>query len=223
MPELTPPAQAPRARTVKAPSRFPKVAAVACACCGQELTTGEGYDVPVIGPVGPKCVLKFATLADALLWVDGRHVKPDTTDQALLRAGHNVVVRLRGLGIEINRGEDGILRVGRMPRNIKAVAKSYKKMREAFARDLQVASDGLGALPAPAPDPLEVAAEEAEATYTAAATARAQAWLGYLDAHYGGQDTDEAWDIYMRAHSRFLVARGAWHGALDTWQLGAAA
>ncbi|BDP44885.1 hypothetical protein DAETH_48540 (plasmid) [Deinococcus aetherius] len=125
-----------------APTRnlFPAVAATVCACCGLALPTGQGHDVPHIGAVGPRCVLKFGAFAELLAWVEGRSsALPETREAQFV--GHRLVVGLRLLGFEVT-SEEGVLRVGRRTRRPVEVAKSWKKRRAEFERDLKLA-DGL--------------------------------------------------------------------------------
>ncbi|MBZ9715547.1 hypothetical protein [Deinococcus multiflagellatus] len=134
----------PSARKPKPDSRFPKIQATQCACCGIALPTGAGYDVPLIGAVGPKCALKFASFADALVWVEGRNARVQGGDRVAHVAAHNVVVGLRNLGIEITADAAGVLHVGRLTRKASDVASTYKRVRARFEGNLQAAVTAYG-------------------------------------------------------------------------------
>lgn len=115
-------------------AKFEKVAASRCACCGREIT--EGYDVPFVGAVGPVCVKKFAEFGQLLEWVEGRN--QGNTDRADYPRLHRTVIGLRQIGIEVEM-RDGEFHVGRRTRKAVEVAKSWKKRRAEFIRDLQIA------------------------------------------------------------------------------------
>lgn len=123
------------------PRVVPLIAAERCVCCGAPLPTGQGYDVPLIGPVGPTCVKKFGVLGDVITWVDGRSVSHPSQDA--LRAGTRLVVALRQLGFEV-LAADGVLRVTRRVRRPADVTKSYKRVRAELVQDLQVAQGLFG-------------------------------------------------------------------------------
>ncbi|MBZ9715332.1 hypothetical protein [Deinococcus multiflagellatus] len=99
--------------------------------------------MPLIGAVGPKCAAKFAAFADALAWIDGRPAS-GTSNQDQLRLGSRVVIALRNMGVEVTANADGALQAKRLTRKPAAVAKSYKKRRAEFERDLQAAVEAFG-------------------------------------------------------------------------------
>ncbi|MFW8627655.1 hypothetical protein [Deinococcus sp. ME38] len=119
----------------------PLVAAERCVCCGTPLPTGQGYDVPYIGAVGPKCVKKFGVLAEVIAWVDGRSVTHPS--QEALAAGTRLIVALRELGFEVMK-VDGVLRVTRRVSRPADVTRSYKRRRAELVQDLQVAQGLFG-------------------------------------------------------------------------------
>ncbi|MCD0155976.1 hypothetical protein [Deinococcus sp. 6GRE01] len=118
--------------------KFPRVPASHCACCGIILPTGEGYLVPVIGAVGPKCRQKFGPLAQLVELLDGRTDAPAAARPALGR----LMVSLRQIGVGISN--DGTIRVTGLTRKAAEVAKSYKKRRAELVQDLQIASGLMG-------------------------------------------------------------------------------
>lgn len=120
--------------------KFPRVPAERCACCGIELPTGEGYLVPVIGAVGPKCREKFGPLAQLVELLDGRTDAPAAARPVLGR----LMVSLRQIGVSVSN--DGTtVRVTGLTRKAAEVATSYKKRRAELVQDLQVASGLMGA------------------------------------------------------------------------------
>lgn len=120
--------------------KLPKVAAETCACCGRAITTG--YDIPLIGIVGPKCVRNFEALAQLIDLLDGltSDHAPTQAQRALINRARN---QLRELGIETTT-DGGVLHVTRLSRKATDVAKSAKKRREKFVQDLQVAQGLFG-------------------------------------------------------------------------------
>lgn len=129
--------------------RFPRVPASRCACCGTRLETGEGYDVPAIGAVGPKCVQKFGglvepltDLATTLTQVEGLTVAA-SDGQTVIGATHRLIMALRRVGFEVRVERlDGvsIVHVGARTAKYQAMLKSWAQVRAEFVRDLQVAA-----------------------------------------------------------------------------------
>lgn len=126
------------AREIK---RVQLVAATVCTCCGQPLTSGKGFDVPLLGIVGPQCAAKFGAFVQVLDWIDGRGGAATQDQRAVL---NSVRVRLAecGVQIDVSTGECRVIRLTRKP---EAVARSFKKVRAQFVTNLQVAAGLFGA------------------------------------------------------------------------------
>lgn len=134
--------QNPVVRHKKA-AAFPLAAANACTCCGQPLSTGQGFDVPYIGIVGPKCVKKFATLATALAAFDGQRFERDMT-QEQLQAAQRAIFAMRAVGFVVTvvtlLGDLKRIQVGKMTRKHTKVCTTWRERRAEFERDLILAS-----------------------------------------------------------------------------------
>lgn len=127
--------------TTSSEVKFPHVpTATHCACCGIKLTRG-GYLVPAIGAVGPVCQQKFAPLAQAMNLLEGRATASVPADARHITGA--LVARLRALGITVTT-DGGTYHVGALTRKAVDVAKSYKKRRDEFVQDLQIASGFYG-------------------------------------------------------------------------------
>ncbi|KQR37780.1 hypothetical protein [Deinococcus sp. Leaf326] len=137
------------------PTTFPLVSAETCICCGRELS--QGYDVPYVGVVGPKCVRKYAALAAALARLDTLTItEADPMDARL--AVSNLVLILRtqiGYAVELVDNADGSksIKVGARTRKHVKVCKTWKERRAEFELELQLAETYLAAqvLPPEAP------------------------------------------------------------------------
>lgn len=121
--------------------RVELVAATVCTCCGRELTSGVGLDVPLIGIVGPQCGAKFGAWIQVLDWIDGRGSAATQDQRAVL---NSVRVKLAECGVQIDTST-GEFRVTRLTRKPEAVARSFKKVRAQFVTNLQVAAGLFGA------------------------------------------------------------------------------
>ncbi|OLV20170.1 hypothetical protein [Deinococcus marmoris] len=119
------------------PHTFPHADAAQCACCGLALSKG-GYDVPFIGVVGPKCVLKFVAFAEVLKFIEGRAITT-TASREFNFSASRVITGLRVLGFEVST-DGGTFHVARRTRRLNDVVKSWKKVRAEFERDLKAAS-----------------------------------------------------------------------------------
>ncbi|MVN88798.1 hypothetical protein GO986_18830 [Deinococcus sp. HMF7620] len=124
-------------RTPKRNLSLPLVDADTCACCGTPLPSGQGYDVPHIGAVGPVCATKFGALGELITWVNGRNVT-DVSSQEAWRVGSRLIYTLKNIGFKV-QVIDGVLQVGKLERKKKDAAKSYKRRRAELIRDLQLA------------------------------------------------------------------------------------
>ncbi|WP_147363974.1 hypothetical protein [Deinococcus cavernae] len=126
--------------------RFPRIPASMCSCCGRAIT--EGYDVPLIGVVGPVCVRKYGPLARVLAQVNDLTV-PMTADNELNRAGHMLSSALYHLGFYECRWADNgdgtkTLHLGERTRTKKALSETWERRRARFEADLQIAQGGNG-------------------------------------------------------------------------------
>ncbi|GGR11605.1 hypothetical protein [Deinococcus ruber] len=123
------------------PHLFAKVAAQRCVDCGIPLTTGEGFEVPFIGTLGPKCVKKYAALVAVLEQVDG--LEAHEYDQGSIRLAHHVIWKLRGCGIAVKvldiAADTKRVQIMGLSKKPLAVIKSYAEIRAQFERQLQIA------------------------------------------------------------------------------------
>ena len=134
--------QNPVVRHKKVPA-FPLAAATACTCCNQPLSTGQGFDVPYIGIVGPKCVKKFAALAAVLATFDGQRFERSIT-QEQFQAIQRAIFAIRAVGFVVTvvtlPGDLKQIQVGKMTRKHIKVCTTWKERRAEFERDLLLAS-----------------------------------------------------------------------------------
>lgn len=125
-----------------APS-FNLIPAEACTCCNRKIK--QGYDVPFIGVVGPKCVRKFALLSYALTTLEGLQFAPYLTGETG-QATQRLFSGLRALGFDPKKqvAEDGTctLVVGRLAtwRSHAKLCQTWEERRAEFERDLKLAS-----------------------------------------------------------------------------------
>ena len=128
-----------------APHPFPKAEAARCACCRTPLGTRQGYAVPYIGVVGPKCVQKFAALALAVQTLSELRITPDSGDDER-RAFNRLARTLLSIGLtyEVVNHEDGSksLRPSGFNRKLSALPQSWAERREQFMHELQLAELG---------------------------------------------------------------------------------
>lgn len=129
------------ANPVREIKRVEQVAATVCTCCGRPLTSGTGFDVPMIGIVGPQCAAKFGAFVQVLDWIDGRRGAATQDQRALL---NSVRVKLAECGVQIDTST-GECRVTGLIRKPADVARSFKKTRARFVTDLQIAAGLFGA------------------------------------------------------------------------------
>lgn len=128
------------ANPVREIKRVQLVAATVCTCCGRELSSGVGLDVPLIGIVGPQCAATFGAFVQVLDWIDGRPGAATQDQRAVL---NSVRVRLGECGVQIDTST-GTCRVTRLTRKPADVARSFKRVRAKFVQSLQIASGLFG-------------------------------------------------------------------------------
>lgn len=132
------------------PRPFMRATAHRCAHCKRELPTGEGLDVPGIGPVGPECVKKYASLAPVLAQVQG--MQAHEWDRGTVNLTHHTVMDLRRLGltvrvVDVAPGVKALEIIGAAHKP-KAVLERWEDMRARFELRLKLAAaerDGVAA------------------------------------------------------------------------------
>lgn len=126
---------------------FAHAPAQACSCCSKPLSTGIGYEVPYIGIVSPKCVRKFAALAQVLAQIDGLTLTRDDGAEAHA-AAHRLIFTLRlkiGYEVQVLDNADGSKSLIVSARKDKhtSVCKTWNERRAEFERDLKIAGGQL--------------------------------------------------------------------------------
>lgn len=100
----------------RAPATFPHISATHCTCCHQPLTTGEGFEIALLGVFGPVCILKFAPLGAVLAKLQGIESRVDSIES--MELGYYARSFLMGLGYEATFEDtaEGVktLRIGRL-------------------------------------------------------------------------------------------------------------
>ncbi|MFC6617963.1 hypothetical protein [Deinococcus radiophilus] len=119
-----------------------QVAAHRCAHCGRELPTGQGTEIPFIGPVGPECVRKYGSLVAAIEQANGMECYE--WDQGSVRLAHHVLWDLRGAGVavavvDVKPGVKA-LEVRGLSRKPRKVVASFAEVRERFEQRLGLAA-----------------------------------------------------------------------------------